>query len=33
MKKENYSSRIRTDIVLGNDRMCVMGQGNNRYEK
>jgi hypothetical protein len=32
-EKENFSSCVRTDIVFRNDRMCVMGQSSNGYEK
>ena len=30
-EEENFSSCIRLDIVLRNDRMCVIGQSGNRY--
>ena len=32
-EKENFGSCIRIDIVFRNDRMRVMEQGSNRYEK
>lgn len=32
-EEENYSSCIMINIVFRNDRMCVMGQNGNRYEK